>query len=364
MKFEVTNPKAWKAVNEKDMPMSDKIKVYEKLGGAYRLGEDGGEQVFNKLTELLKHRIGEGDESSPEETLMGLKNMAMGDLERIGDYANMILQRMEKGQELSSWMYSQITLAVDQLNSVHDSMDGKDGVKEPLKEGAKRFYELDYGDSKYVIQYYDGQSYHSIAGTKQDAYSATPFLNKSQAEKFKKELLKKGYREDDRMRKESVNEVTDTTYTIHRMTDAGQNAVQNFIDDNGLDAEKLLKYIKSNPQAKYDVRDYIAGTKGTVGGDSKLRTKFIKIFKEPLKEGKYDSDLDKIEAVVKNATSFMNVGAELKKAGIKYGFHTSTIPMYLIALPRNKDNAIVICNKKYVSGADREVNDIAIGLLN
>jgi len=135
MKFQVTNPKAWKAVNEKNIPMSHKIKIYEKLGGAYRLGEDGGEQVFNKMTELLKHKMNENDESSPEETLMGLKNMAMGDLERIGDYANMILQRMEEGQELSSWMYSQITLAVDQLNSVHDSMDGKDGVKEPLKEG-------------------------------------------------------------------------------------------------------------------------------------------------------------------------------------------------------------------------------------
>ena len=59
MKFEVTNPKAWKAVNEKNIPMSHKIKVYEKLGGAYRLGEDGGEQVFNKMTELLKHKINE-----------------------------------------------------------------------------------------------------------------------------------------------------------------------------------------------------------------------------------------------------------------------------------------------------------------
>lgn len=146
MKFEVTNPKAWKAVNERDMPMSDKIKVYEKLGGAYRLGEDGGEQVFNKLTELLKHRMSEGDENSPEETLGGLNQMTMGQLERIGDYANMIAQRMSEGQTLDSWMYSQITLAVDQLNSVHDAMDGDDGKKEPLKEqfsikdGKYRFY--------------------------------------------------------------------------------------------------------------------------------------------------------------------------------------------------------------------------------
>lgn len=135
MKFEVTNPKAWKAVNERNIPMTDKIKVYEKLGGAYRLGEDGGEQVFNKMTELLKHKMNEGDESSPEETIKGLTEMTMGQLERIGDYAGMIAQRMQEGQQLDSWMYSQITLAVDQLNSVHDAMDGDDGEKEPIKEG-------------------------------------------------------------------------------------------------------------------------------------------------------------------------------------------------------------------------------------
>ena len=136
MKFEVTNPKVWKALSEKDIPMSDKIKVYEKLGGAYRLGEDEGEQVFNKLTELLKHRIKEDDDnSSPEETLAGLKEMAMGNLERIADYANMIEVRMQDGQELDSWMYSQLTVALENLNSVHDAMDGDDGEREPMKEG-------------------------------------------------------------------------------------------------------------------------------------------------------------------------------------------------------------------------------------
>jgi hypothetical protein len=134
MKFQVTNPKVWKAVNEKDMPMAHKIKVYEKMGGAYRLGEDGGEQVFNKMTELLKHRMQENDESSPEETIKGLKEMTMGQLERIADYANMISKRMSEGQSLDSWMYSQITLAVDQLNSVHDAMDGTDGKIEPPKK--------------------------------------------------------------------------------------------------------------------------------------------------------------------------------------------------------------------------------------
>ena len=135
MKFEVTHPKIWKKLAEKKMSMKNKIQIYEKLGGAYRLGESGGEQVFNKMTELLRNRMNEGDDnSSPEETLAGLKEMATGNLERIADYANMILQRMQGGQELDSWMYSQLTVALENLNSVHDAMDGDDGKIEPPKK--------------------------------------------------------------------------------------------------------------------------------------------------------------------------------------------------------------------------------------
>lgn len=86
----------------------------------------------------------------------------------------------------------------------------------------------------------------------------------------------------------------------------------------------------------------------------------IKNITKSLTEGKYDADLDKIEAAVKNASSFMNVGAELKKAGIKYDFSTSMIPMYTVKV---SGNTIAIVNKKYVDDAEREVNNIAIGLL-
>ena len=134
MKFEVTHPKIWKKLAEKNLPMKHKVQIYEKLGGAYRLGKDEGEQVFNKMTELLRSRMNEADDnSSPEETLAGLKDMAMGNLERIADYANMIETRMKEGQELDSWMYSQLTVALENLNSVHDAMDGDDGKREPFK---------------------------------------------------------------------------------------------------------------------------------------------------------------------------------------------------------------------------------------
>jgi hypothetical protein len=275
MKFEVTNPKAWKAVNEKNIPMSHKIKVYEKLGGAYRLGEDGGEQVFNKMTELLKHKMNEepiketikkgsiiipyamdkygqfvvdkvfknkdgetsytgqfkknGEkrefilhskdkivkeeyESSPEETIKGLTEMTMGQLERIGDYASMIADRMSKGQQLDSWMYSQITLAVDQLNSVHDAMDGTDGEKEPLKEGVS------------------------------------------------------------------------------------------------------------------------------------------------------SKEMDSIKSAVEAASSFMGVGAELKKAGLRYTFATEPLAIYIVQPTAN--NKVAIINKRYASNPDFVVGDIAVGVMD
>jgi len=67
------------------------------------------------------------NEDKGRDTLGELNEMAMGQLERIADYANMIKERMEKGEELESWMYSQLTTSLDNLNSVHDAMDGNDG---------------------------------------------------------------------------------------------------------------------------------------------------------------------------------------------------------------------------------------------
>jgi len=84
------------------------------------------------------------------------------------------------------------------------------------------------------------------------------------------------------------------------------------------------------------------------------------INKKSINEGKYDATLDKIEAAVKNASSFMNIGAELKKAGIKYDFSTEMIAMYSIKVP---GNTIAIVNKKYAAGAEREVGNYAIGLM-
>jgi hypothetical protein len=115
MKFEVTNPKAWKAVNEKNMPMSHKIKVYEKLGGAYRYGQDGGEQVYNKMTELLKSKINEGPESQDHEV-----SMAGGQLDDIIKNATELKGKVgEQEMNLPGWIQDHISQAMQFINQAN-----------------------------------------------------------------------------------------------------------------------------------------------------------------------------------------------------------------------------------------------------
>jgi hypothetical protein len=115
MKFEVTNPKAWKSVNEKNIPMSHKIKVYEKLGGAYRFGENGGEQVFNKMTELLKHKIGEASDGGDHEV-----SMAGGQLDDIIKNATELKGKIgEKEMNLPGWIQDHISQAMQFINQAN-----------------------------------------------------------------------------------------------------------------------------------------------------------------------------------------------------------------------------------------------------
>ena len=84
-------------------------------------------------------------------------------------------------------------------------------------------------------------------------------------------------------KKESVNEAIsrDAAY-IHGILQTGQDAAQNFIDDNGLDGEKLSDYVRVNRNNidGYNVKHYISGERGTVGSVPKLRQAFIKKFKK------------------------------------------------------------------------------------
>lgn len=83
---------------------------------------------------------------------------------------------------------------------------------------------------------------------------------------------------------------------INQIVGSGQDATQNFIDDHAIDAKKLADYVKNNRNTTkiYDVRDYISGAKGTVGGEPRLRKSFIKLFKESVTNDTYSKIDDKV----------------------------------------------------------------------
>lgn len=151
---------------------------------------------------------------------------------------------------------------------------------------------------------------------------------------------------------QSVNEANDKLMKIGTsMTMPGNNlerpAKMKLVSIDFLPRDKKYSYkFQGGGRTQYFTDDVLA--------------KKLKENTKSVNEGRYDADLDKIEAAVKNATSFMNVGSELKKIGVKYDFSTSMIPMYRIKV---SGNTIAIVNKKYAAGAEREVKDIAIGLM-
>ena len=123
MKFEVTHPKIWNKLGEKNIPMKHKIQIYEKLGGAYRLGEDGGEQVFNKMTELLKYKVNEGPESQDHEV-----SMAGGQLDDIIKNATELKGKVgEKEMNLPGWIQDHISQAQNFINQANTSFHKLEG---------------------------------------------------------------------------------------------------------------------------------------------------------------------------------------------------------------------------------------------
>lgn len=123
MKFQATHPKIWKKLSEKNIPMKHKIKVYEKLGGAYRLGEDGGEQVFNKMTELLKYKVNEASNGSDHEV-----GMAIGQLDDIIKNANELKAKVgTEEKNLAGWIQDHISQAqnfINQANTGYHELEG------------------------------------------------------------------------------------------------------------------------------------------------------------------------------------------------------------------------------------------------
>jgi hypothetical protein len=88
--------------------------------------------------------------------------------------------------------------------------------------------------------------------------------------------------------------------------------------------------------------------------------KFFKIKTETVNENFSNDDIAKIKGAVENASSFMGIGSELKKLGMKYDFSTSPLPVYMI---KKGSKTFVLVNKKYAEKPDFVVGTTAGGLL-
>ena len=104
MKIELTNPKIWNKLAERRLRIRERIKIYEKLGGAYRLGENNGEQVFNKLTELVKYKKESADGQDHE------VSMAQSSLDTIIVSAQKLKEKIgEAERNIPGWIQDHIT---------------------------------------------------------------------------------------------------------------------------------------------------------------------------------------------------------------------------------------------------------------
>jgi len=150
----------------------------------------------------------------------------------------------------------------------------------------------------------------------------------------------------------SVNEgVSRDAAYIHGILQSGQDATQNFIDDNGLDGEKLSDYVKANRNNidGYNVKHYISGERGTVGSVPKLRQAFIKKFKKG--KSVNESSMSNIDIIAQEANDFKDFVKEFYKEYKDFPKDKDTIK-WLKGVYDNRSTAESIVNESSVEIGD------------
>ena len=240
----------------------------------------------------------------------------------------------------------------------------KESTNETMDEGKKRFYQQDgIGRAKYTISYHDGKSKHKDGS---DFYGIQILKNKKELEKFRSELLKKGYREDSGFKKESVNEsASKEAMGIAALTGTRGSAVEDFINKHELDGGKLFRSIKkANLRGRLNFVSALAGKDGNP--NQKLTIKLHKK-NESVNEGygefikaKNLTDIVALSKKKKNAVFYVTddnnsrIGTFYLKNG-KFAKATSANPNYDLQNSKTKlkDRSDVIYKYK----VDESVNE-------
>jgi hypothetical protein len=221
-----------------------------------------------------------------------------------------------------------------------------------IKDGKYRFYSKDgvgyltYGGKELASGDYDMED-----GSNSYWMSHSSFKGSQKAFDTGKDVIK--YFKSKNITTESVNEDISAELPKAIIPSAVKQKLELAIDK--------IKDAKLNPTQKLqlvaqvvDSLDIDKTQLGTIA--NKIRSKM-----ESVTEGVSSSDMDKIKGAVEAAKSFMSVGAELKKLGMRYTFATEPLPIYIIQPTPN--NRVAIVNKKYVSKPDFVVGDIAVGVM-
>lgn len=149
---------------------------------------------------------------------------------------------------------------------------------------------------------------------------------------------------DGRSRDESVNEIRKGSIVIpYAMDKDGEFIVDKVFKNKAGETSYTGKFKKSG-----EAREFILHSKD-------------KIVKESVNEGISPKDMETIKSAVTSSSSFMNIGAALKKTGLRYIFATSPMPIYVVQ--DKSGNRVAIVNKKYASKPDFVYGDTAVGVM-
>ena len=408
MKFELTNPKAWQAVNEKNIPMTHKIKVYEKLGGAYRLGEDGGEQVFNDIKELLKHKLNEEDGADHE------VGMAANYLDDIIKNATELKSKVGTDEtNLAGWIQDHISQAQNYINQANTGFHKLDGTNESVNEAVSvsQVRSTIAKVKKQLIQKWKQKGGYENFGEKEgrmlsDKFNANPYGSSDERHIHSMIQDFENWAMNYDGRSESVNEgkfnkgdlvrvVDKPKYVSDKQFWGKSGVVTNILNRDILvkfannrtivasEKDLILNPTESVNETKWEVPkgrkevvlsneilDFLQHRKLITGLNAQLvhkeLTAFIKNKIESVNESVNeiavsDNEMDKIKFAIQRAGSFMRIGTELKNVGIKYSFSTEPLPIYMIKVG---GNYFALVNKKFADKPDFVIGDTAGGMMD
>jgi hypothetical protein len=331
--------------------------------------------AYRQLGEMISHK---GNISEIHDSIKGIVENANNlTLKETGDWFDRVtVQRHMKSMNESFKVFSntikEVSTLQQRLESSYDEIGEVLGkyyeIKEGNEFGAERAKAIAAGDDSFEV---DGKSYKVTGVDAEDKKNADEFANESmkltslikrneELTGKQKELdvdsdgdieaddladLRAGKKAD-----ESVNEERDSNlfYVLYQKKDGKFSKPQAAGYKSREDAEKFAKSLNNHSTMILDKNDW-AGVRG------------VKVTNESVNEGVSSTDMDKIKGAVEAASSFMSVGSELKKLGMKYTFATEPLPIYIIQPTPN--NKVAIVNKKYASKPDFVVGDIAVGIM-